>query len=83
MHQRLELQHTKETKKKNSSLIALSHSLLCVLSGGSAPCSVRLKKRNMGDVPSLDVEIKQEETTVYIKSEPEDRPEETTNGVKT
>lgn len=37
----------------------------------------------MGDVTSLDVEIKQEETTVYIKSEPEDRPEETTNGVKT
>lgn len=37
----------------------------------------------MGDVTSLDVEIKQEETTVFIKPEPEDIPEETPNGVKT
>lgn len=37
----------------------------------------------MGDVASLDVELKQEETTVYIKSEPDDTPEETPNGVKT
>lgn len=45
--------------------------------------SCEVKKRNMGDVASLDDQLKQEETTVCVKSEPEDPAEETPNGVKT
>lgn len=40
-------------------------------------------KHNMADIASLDEEIKQDETTASIKSDTEETPEETPNGVKT
>lgn len=79
----VELQYAQK-KRGEEEVKSDSHCINPAVRGaGSAPGCTRLKKRNMGDVTSLDVEIQQEETSVLIDCEPEDRPEETANGVKT
>lgn len=41
------------------------------------------KKINMADAETLEVELKQEESTASVKSDTEETSEETPNGVKT
>ena len=49
----------------------------------SATCILNLSlKNNMAEFVTLEEELKQEEYTASVKSETEDTPEETPNGVK-